>query len=184
MKIEIKQQHYPLIDIELIEKDIVQIWQNGDVVQVEIENLKQLALILCPELSQPELKAVKTAEDLEKIIDSELERLGYDVTGDKTSDFVDGFVRGFNYTSQFSQPKEEQPEKIVSEGTDELLEVIDCTEARRSGVDMRTILEISEENTRLKSEVEKAKEYIRRIVDNDVPSYIELIRFLEGTKTK
>ena len=34
---------------------------------------------------------------MEIIINSELERLGYDIEGSKTADFTDGFVRGFKY---------------------------------------------------------------------------------------
>jgi hypothetical protein len=34
-------------------------------------------------------------EELENVINEELEKLGYDVTGDKTSEFTDGFVRGY-----------------------------------------------------------------------------------------
>lgn len=35
--------------------------------------------------------------ELESIIDQELVKLDYDVSGSKTSDFVDGFVRGYEY---------------------------------------------------------------------------------------
>ena len=38
-----------------------------------------------------------TKEEMEIIINSELERLGYDIEGSKTADFTDGFVRGFKY---------------------------------------------------------------------------------------
>jgi len=34
---------------------------------------------------------------IEDIIDDELDRLGYDVEGTKTADFVDGFIRGMEY---------------------------------------------------------------------------------------
>jgi len=39
------QEHYPEIEIDLREKDIVQIWQDGDVIQIErylIENLIEI----------------------------------------------------------------------------------------------------------------------------------------------
>ena len=38
---------------------------------------------------------MKTKEEIEHIIDETLEKLGYDCEGDKTADFVDGFVRGY-----------------------------------------------------------------------------------------
>ena len=36
-------------------------------------------------------------KEIEPIIDKELEKLNYSVTGDKTADFVDGFIRGYEY---------------------------------------------------------------------------------------
>ena len=38
--------------------------------------------------------------DLEKVINKELERLGYDIEGGKTADFTDGFFSGYNYAQE------------------------------------------------------------------------------------
>lgn len=43
---EILQENYPFITIDTNEKDIVQIWCNGDVVQIERKNLQKLIDIL------------------------------------------------------------------------------------------------------------------------------------------
>lgn len=47
---KIQQKFYPSIEIDATEKDIVQLWQNGDVVQIERENLEQLIEILMKQL--------------------------------------------------------------------------------------------------------------------------------------
>ena len=52
---------------------------------------------------------MKTKEEIEDIIDETLEKLGYDCTGDKTADFVDGFVRGY------TQCQEDNIEKRYTE---------------------------------------------------------------------
>jgi len=46
---------------------------------------------------------MKTKEEIEDIIDETLEKLGYDCTGDKTADFVDGFVRGYTQCQEDMQ---------------------------------------------------------------------------------
>jgi hypothetical protein len=47
-------------------------------------------------------------DDIDQIIDETLEKLGYDCEGDKTADFVDGFVRGYN------KAKEKYSENITN----------------------------------------------------------------------
>lgn len=119
MKTEIKQSEPEfLIRIEDRPKGLMIVQDDDNWVYVEKENIKQLALILCPELSQPELKAVKTAEEF--IEDS---NLIWNCKGDPEKDCTeegdlqitrDALVEILNnFANQL--PKEEQPEKIVSE---------------------------------------------------------------------
>jgi hypothetical protein len=42
----IPQTHYPNIEFDLAEKDIIQIWQRGEVIQIERENIPELIKIL------------------------------------------------------------------------------------------------------------------------------------------
>lgn len=42
----ILQEHYGNIEIDNTEKDIVQIWNKNDVIQIERENLSKLILLL------------------------------------------------------------------------------------------------------------------------------------------
>jgi hypothetical protein len=154
--------------------------------------------------SQPELKAVKTAEEYF------LSKFGNKITA--TESWVIVFAEEYaklRLANQFSQPKEEQPEKIVSELEEQLEEAKKhskqwCDKAMEAAEQRR---QIQLENTRqskeieeLKSEVEKAKELIselvrlKRIKDNvgKTLEYTECmpiawgksIEFLEGTKTK
>lgn len=46
----IKQEHYPNIEIDNREKDIVQLWQKSDVIQIERENIKALIELLNKEV--------------------------------------------------------------------------------------------------------------------------------------
>jgi len=159
MKAEIQQEHYLLIDIQHIEKDIVEIWQNGDVVQVEIENLKQLALILCPELSQPELKAVKTAEE---ILDENLIIVSpFGTATVRNPNVVKALIKSMHeYANQFSQPKEEQPEKIVSELPilDEFTKVV----MRERDWQLEVVVpDLEKQISELKSEVERLNGQLR-----------------------
>lgn len=41
--------------------------------------------------------------EIEKIIDKQLLDLGYDIEGCKTSDFVDGWVRGYEYRRDYNE---------------------------------------------------------------------------------
>lgn len=52
---EILQANYPFLTIDVREKDIVQIWCNGDVVQIERENISALISILEKESTTPKL---------------------------------------------------------------------------------------------------------------------------------
>lgn len=45
-----KQQYYPDLEFDTTEIDIVQIWQNGDVIQVERDKLQELIEILSEQL--------------------------------------------------------------------------------------------------------------------------------------
>jgi len=145
--IEIKQERFTRedsttipIDIEVLEKPYGKsIHQDEDTILIRSKNLREVALAICPELSQPELKAVKTAEEIEEILNLEYSHI--DDGGNRV--FYDGGVKRIieSISNQFSQPKEEQPEKIsfwVEQST-------------------KKDIEISE----LKSEVEKAKETIK-----------------------
>ena len=76
--------------MENVEKQIVRIIENNS-----------------PELAAEEIlrlfsvsSSLPSDDEMEKIIDKELERLGYDCTGDKTADFVDGFIRGYEYKAR------------------------------------------------------------------------------------
>ena len=46
---KINQKHYPKIEVDTREKDIVQLWQNGDVIQIERENIKTIIDLLIRE---------------------------------------------------------------------------------------------------------------------------------------
>ena len=48
--IEIIQNNYPFLTIDISENDIVQIWCNGDVVQIERENIQKIIEILQTEI--------------------------------------------------------------------------------------------------------------------------------------
>jgi hypothetical protein len=57
---------------------------------------------------------MKTKEEIEDIIDETLEKLGYDCTGDKTADFVDGFVRGYTQCQVNNMEKKYTEEDIIN----------------------------------------------------------------------
>lgn len=42
----LKQKHYPSLEIDVREKDIIMLWQRGEVVQIERENIEQLISII------------------------------------------------------------------------------------------------------------------------------------------
>ena len=110
MKTEIKQSEPEfLIRIEDRPKGLMIVQDYDNWVYVEKENIKQLALILCPELSQPELKAVKTAEDY-PIFYKDLNDLYINKSQNCLSDYGKEKVKEFEkikkIINQFSQPKE------------------------------------------------------------------------------
>lgn len=55
--------------------------------------------ILCAELREKFPQKLLDKKDIEKVIDKELEKLNYDIDGHKTADFVDGFIRGYEYAN-------------------------------------------------------------------------------------
>lgn len=90
-------------------------------------------------------------ENVENVINEQLEKLGYDVTGSQTADFVDGWVRGFEYNS----------EKLKSAN-----ETITLLENRLKGFKLHyAIDEINEENKQLKSDIAKVEYEYENIQD-------------------
>jgi len=52
MTTEIKQQHYGTLQVDTSEKDIVQIWNAGELVQIEREHLERVIELLNAELKK------------------------------------------------------------------------------------------------------------------------------------
>lgn len=195
MKTEIKQSEPEfLIRIEDRPKGLMIVQEDDNWVYVEKENLRELALILCPDLSQPELKAVKTADTKPSDKFIAFVKRKYEQKDHNTmylfDNMIDAIYQGVlcQLINECFEPKEEQPEKIVSElQKDELIHKLLSDKADLNETVSRQSKQIEE----LKSEVEKAKEIIgNALANNEQYGYLcsdtisEANEFLEGTKTK
>lgn len=68
-------------------------------VEIKLEAYQEMLIALTQQTGTNPLVSgsLLSEKEIEPIIDKELEKLNYSVTGDKTADFVDGFIRGYEY---------------------------------------------------------------------------------------